>query len=223
MEAECDSSSFCGASSISSYRASRALDFVCRALALERTHSNSLCSVFCSRESAYAKGPRRLREGPQKAPPCGVLCRREPHISPYLPISPHISPYLPISPLQTRARLALLPHRLRLLLEPLGVVALERLAFAPLELEDPAARLLEEVAVVPVRSGRCEETPFRAARLLEEVAVARDRHHRALEALEVRLQPRDALRVEVVGRLVEQQQVVPLEQQPRLEERRARE
>ena len=43
----------------------------------------------------------------------------------------------------------------------------------------------------------------------------RDRHHRALEALEVALQPGHALRVEVVGRLVEQQHVVALEEQPR--------
>jgi len=43
----------------------------------------------------------------------------------------------------------------------------------------------------------------------------RDRDDRPLEILQVRLKPRDALRVEVVRRLVEQQQVVPLEQQPR--------
>jgi hypothetical protein len=77
-----------------------------------------------------------------------------------------------------------------LLLEPARVVALERDAVAAVELEDPAGDVVEEVAVV------------------------RDRHDRALVLLEVAFEPRDALGVEVVRRLVEQQQVRCLQQQP---------
>ena len=38
---------FSASAAISSYRARRALDLVCRALALERTHSSSSLSRFC--------------------------------------------------------------------------------------------------------------------------------------------------------------------------------
>ena len=72
---------------------------------------------------------------------------------------------------------------LLLLLEPAGVVALERVALAAIELEDPLRDVVEEVAIVG------------------------DRHHRALELLEHALEPRDALGIEVVGGLVEEQQV----------------
>ena len=51
MEAVCESSSLCGARSISSYLARRALDLVCLALALDFIHSSSFSSVFCSRVS----------------------------------------------------------------------------------------------------------------------------------------------------------------------------
>ena len=77
-----------------------------------------------------------------------------------------------------------------LLLEPGGVVALEGDAAAAVELEDPAGDVVEEVAVVG------------------------DRDDRALVVLEVLLEPGDRLGVEVVGRLVEQQQVGRGEQQP---------
>ena len=70
-----------------------------------------------------------------------------------------------------------------LLLEPGRVVALERDAPAAVELEDPAGHVVEEVAVV------------------------RDRHHRALVVVEEALQPGDGLGVEMVGRLVQEQQV----------------
>ena len=78
---------------------------------------------------------------------------------------------------------------LLLLLQPRAVVALERDAPAMVELEDPAGDVVEEVAIVG------------------------DRHHRAGVALEELLEPVDALGVEVVGRLVEQQQIGAAQQQ----------
>ena len=77
-----------------------------------------------------------------------------------------------------------------LLLEPRRVVALERDALPAVELEDPAGDVVEEVAVVG------------------------HGHDRALVALEMALEPGDRLGVEVVRRLVEEQQVRRREQQP---------
>ena len=77
-----------------------------------------------------------------------------------------------------------------LLLQPRAVVARERDAAAAIELEDPLGDVVEEVAVVG------------------------DRHDRAGVVLQELLEPVDALGVEVVGRLVEQQQVGAAEQQP---------
>ena len=88
------------------------------------------------------------------------------------------------------SRLCSRPEALLLLLQPRRVVALERVALAAVELEDPAGHVVEEVAVVG------------------------DRHDGARVVLEELLEPVDALGVEVVGRLVEQQQVRPAEQQP---------
>ena len=87
-------------------------------------------------------------------------------------------------------RLLLARHALELLLEPAGVVAGERDAAAAVQLQDPLRDVVEEVAVV----GDGDD----GARVL----------------LEEPLQPLDRLGVEVVGRLVEQQQVGVLEQQP---------
>ena len=84
----------------------------------------------------------------------------------------------------------LLREPLLLLLEPARVVALEREAAAAVELEDPARDVVEEVAIVG------------------------DGDDRALVVLEVPLEPGDRLGVEVVRRLVEQQQVGGGEQQP---------
>ena len=92
-------------------------------------------------------------------------------------------------PLARGFLLLLLGQALLLLVEPGGVVALPRDARAAVELEDPAGDVVEEVAVVG------------------------DGHDRAGIVLEEALEPRDALRVEVVGRLVEQQQVGLLEEQ----------
>ena len=70
-----------------------------------------------------------------------------------------------------------------LLLEPGGVVALEGDAPAAVELEDPAGDVVEEVPVVGHRDDG------------------------ALVRLEMPLEPRDGFGVEVVRRLVEEQQV----------------
>ena len=86
-------------------------------------------------------------------------------------------------------RLLLVGEARLLLLEPRRVVALPRDAVAAVELEDPAGHVVEEVAVV----GDGDD----GARVVAEEA----------------LEPRDRLGVEVVGRLVEQQQVGPLQQQ----------
>ena len=86
--------------------------------------------------------------------------------------------------------LLLAGEALLLLLEPRRVVALERDAAAAVELEDPLGDVVEEVAVVG------------------------DRDDGAGVLLQEPLEPLDALGVEVVGRLVEQQQVGPAEQQP---------
>ena len=77
-----------------------------------------------------------------------------------------------------------------LLLEPARVVALVGDALAAVELEDPAGDVVEEVAVVG------------------------DRDDRALVLGQVLLQPGDGLGVEVVGGLVQQQQVGRAQQQP---------
>ena len=81
-------------------------------------------------------------------------------------------------------------HAVELLLQPAGVVAREGDAAAAIELQDPLGHVVEEVAVVG------------------------DGHHGARVFLEEALQPLDRLGVEVVGGLVEQQQVRMLEQQP---------
>ena len=77
-----------------------------------------------------------------------------------------------------------------LLLEPRRVVALPRDAGAAVELEDPAGHVVEEVAIVG------------------------DGDDRARVLLERALEPGDRLGVEVVGRLVEEQQVGLGEQEP---------
>ena len=92
-----------------------------------------------------------------------------------------------LAPAALRLRLAL-EERL-LLLEPLLVVALVRIADAVVELEDPVRHVREEVAVV------------------------RDDDQRALEVLEVRLKAERRLGVEMVRRLVEEQHVGVRQQQ----------
>ena len=84
---------------------------------------------------------------------------------------------------------AFLREALLLLRQPGGVVALVGNAAAAIELEDPAGDVVEEVAVVG------------------------DDQDRARIVAQVPFQPGDALGVEMVGRLVEQQQFGLLEQQ----------
>jgi len=86
--------------------------------------------------------------------------------------------------------LLLVGQALPFLPEPRAVVALPRDPLAPVELEDPAGHVIEEVAVVG------------------------DRDDRAGVILQEALQPGDGLGIEVVGRLVEEQEVGLLEQQP---------
>src|SRR6185369_13523390 len=78
-----------------------------------------------------------------------------------------------------------------LLLQPAGVVALVRDALSAIELEDPPGDVVEEVPVV------------------------RDRNDGSRIVGEEALEPSDRLGVEMVGRLVEQQQVWRREQQAR--------
>src|SRR5262249_61405589 len=82
-----------------------------------------------------------------------------------------------------RLGLPLVRERLLFRLEPRGVVALERDAAAAVELEDPAGDVVEEVAVV------------------------RHRDDGALVVREEALEPEHRLRVEMLRRLVEQEQV----------------
>ena len=95
--------------------------------------------------------------------------------------------------LQRAAARLLLPAFLReaglLLFEPARVVALERDAVAAVEFEDPAGDLVEEIAIV------------------------RHRDDGAGIVLQKALQPCHRFGVEMVGRLVEQQQVRALQQQ----------
>ena len=82
-----------------------------------------------------------------------------------------------------RGGLLLLCHALGLLVEPARIVALPRDAFAAVEFEDPLRNVVEEVTVVG------------------------DGNHRTLVLLQVLFQPVDALGIEVVGGLVEQEHV----------------
>ncbi len=86
--------------------------------------------------------------------------------------------------------LLLLREPLFLLLEPARVVAFPRNTRTTIELEDPARDVVEEVPVV------------------------RDRDHGAVVVLQVPFEPGDRLRVEVVRRLVEQEQIGLAEQEP---------
>ena len=86
--------------------------------------------------------------------------------------------------------LLLATQALELLLEPARVVALEREPAPVVELEDPLGDVVEEVAIVG------------------------DRDDGARVLLQEAFEPVDGLGVEVVGRLVEQQQVGVAEEQP---------
>ena len=85
--------------------------------------------------------------------------------------------------------LLLLLQALALLLQPRRVVALERIAPAALQLQHPAGDVVEEVAVMG------------------------HHHHGAGVIVQRMLQPGDAFGVQMVGRLVQQQQVGLFQQQ----------
>ena len=90
------------------------------------------------------------------------------------------------------------PLALGLLL--LGELEIERLALAALALEGGVAAAIErELAGLEVQD------PI--DRVVEQVAIVADDDHRARIARDMLLQPERRLEVEVVGRLVEQQQV----------------
>ena len=93
-------------------------------------------------------------------------------------------------PLPLGLGLLLLRQPLLLLLEPRRVVPFPGNAAAAIELENPAGDVVEEVAIV------------------------RDGDDRAGVVLQKPLEPGDRLRVEMVRRLVEQQEIGRLQQQP---------
>src|SRR3954447_14584532 len=92
--------------------------------------------------------------------------------------------------LLARLGLLFLLEAVGFLLEPRRVIAFPRDPAPAIELEDPAGDVVEEIAVVSHGDDR------------------------ALVVLEKALEPGDRLGVEMVGRLVEQQQVRRLQQQP---------
>ena len=85
--------------------------------------------------------------------------------------------------------LFLLGKALRLLLQPRGVIALVRNALAAVQFQNPLGHVIEEVAVV------------------------RHTQHGARILLKVLFQPVNRLRIQVVGRLIQQQHVRLLKQQ----------
>src|SRR5438552_14900047 len=93
-------------------------------------------------------------------------------------------------PLASRLLLFLVGEAFAFLLEPRAVVALVRDARTLVELEDPAGHVVEEITVVRDRDD--------ATRILGEMA----------------LEPSDRVRIEMVGRLVEEEQVGLGEEEP---------
>ena len=112
---------------------------------------------------------------------------------------------------RVQARLALRLPRARRHADPVQL-ALERplaLALGLLFLREPVLLLLEPGRVVPFpRNARAAiELEDPAGDVVEEVAIVGHRDDGALVVLEEALEPRDGLGVEMVRRLVEQQQV----------------
>jgi hypothetical protein len=105
----------------------------------------------------------------------------------------------------------ILAHPLELLLDRLLARALGRLF-----LLEPLVLLLEPRAVValPGNAVPAVELEDPLGGVVEEVAVVRDRDHGAGKLGEELLEPLDALRIEMVGRLVEEQHVGLGEEEP---------
>ncbi len=82
----------------------------------------------------------------------------------------------------------------------LGEPAIERLALAALPLEGTVAAAIED----ELSSVKMEDP---VDRVVEQVAIVADHHHRVGIAADMLLEPERGLEVEVVGRLIEQQQV----------------
>ena len=78
---------------------------------------------------------------------------------------------------------------LGLLFQPRAVVAFPRNALAPVKLQNPSGHIVQEIAVV------------------------RNGNHRALVLLQMGFQPLDRLGIQMVGRLVQKQDVRLLQQQ----------
>ena len=122
-----------------------------------------------------------------------ILVRVQPRLALRLPRARrHANPFkLPLErPLPARLGFLLLRQTVLLLLQPGRIVALPRDAAPAIELENPAGDVVEEISVV------------------------RDRDDGARVVLEEALQPRDRFGVEMVRRLVEQQQIGRLQQKP---------
>ena len=111
-------------------------------------------------------------------------------VAPSAGVHPHPLELLVDRALARRVLARLLLEPGALLLQPARVVALVGDAAATVELEDPAGDVVQEIAVVGDRDDR--------PRVVEQVA----------------LEPRDRFGVEMVRRLVEQQQVRLAQQQP---------
>ena len=101
--------------------------------------------------------------------------------------------------------------------ERLGVRDLALLSLGRrLQLRQPLLALLDEVGVVADVLGQAAVVQLRHAvdHHVDEIAVVADQHDRSGVVGQERLQPFDARQVKVVGRLVEQQHVGVLQQQP---------
>src|SRR4051812_30817412 len=69
------------------------------------------------------------------------------------------------------------------------------------------------VVALPGYAGTLIQLQNPACDIIEEIAIMRDRDHRAGELGEIALEPPDALGIEMIGRLVEQEHIRLLEQE----------
>ena len=121
-----------------------------------------------------------------------------------------VDPLDPLHRLQLALRLARLRAVPEAVDEPLEVgqlplLALERVGLRrqPLGLQPPPVR----VAALVVAAAAAVDLEHPGRDRLQEPAVVRDEHDARVEAVQMLLEPLDGRRVEVVGRLVQQQQI----------------